>query len=238
MVFMKIFQKGFNYSQDGPGNRLVYHLQGCSFRCKWCANPESFTPDSPSAKDYSIAFLLDEAVRSKPMFFDGGGVTLTGGEPTVQYAEVKELLKGLHEKGIHTAIETNGSHPGFMELMEFIYYPIIDLKHFDNEKHEEWTGATNVQTINNIKSICSSGKNALIRIPLINGFNSNDSEGFAKFFDSLNTHNLTFEFLAYHEFGKDKWSTPYEVKDGFVSAEDLQRFNEVFKAHGLKVIKT
>ena len=38
---MKILQKGFNYSQDGPGNRLVYHTQGCNFRCKWCSNPES-----------------------------------------------------------------------------------------------------------------------------------------------------------------------------------------------------
>ena len=35
-----VFQKGFNYSQDGPGNRLVYHLSGCSLRCPWCSNPE------------------------------------------------------------------------------------------------------------------------------------------------------------------------------------------------------
>ncbi|MBQ7261532.1 MAG: 4Fe-4S cluster-binding domain-containing protein [Lachnospiraceae bacterium] len=37
---MSYFQKGFNYSQDGRGNRLVYHLQGCNMRCPWCANPE------------------------------------------------------------------------------------------------------------------------------------------------------------------------------------------------------
>ena len=37
---MKIFQKGFNYSQDGDGNRLVYHMQGCNLKCPWCANPE------------------------------------------------------------------------------------------------------------------------------------------------------------------------------------------------------
>ena len=35
-----IFQKGFNYSQDGPGNRLVYHLSGCNLKCPWCSNPE------------------------------------------------------------------------------------------------------------------------------------------------------------------------------------------------------
>ena len=41
-MVLKIFQKGFNYSQDGQGNRLVYHLQGCNMKCRWCANPESW----------------------------------------------------------------------------------------------------------------------------------------------------------------------------------------------------
>lgn len=42
---VKIFNKGFNYSQDGPGNRLIYHLQGCNMKCSWCANPEGMHID-------------------------------------------------------------------------------------------------------------------------------------------------------------------------------------------------
>jgi len=44
---LKVFQKGFNYSQDGPGNRLIYHLQGCNMRCPWCSNPEGMPIKAP-----------------------------------------------------------------------------------------------------------------------------------------------------------------------------------------------
>ena len=49
---LTLFQKGFNYSQDGPGNRLVYHLFGCNMRCPWCANPEGIYP-APGHGSYS-----------------------------------------------------------------------------------------------------------------------------------------------------------------------------------------
>ena len=45
------FEKGFNFSQDGPGNRLVYHLQGCNMHCPWCANPEGIPPTGPLLVD-------------------------------------------------------------------------------------------------------------------------------------------------------------------------------------------
>ena len=115
---MKIFHKGFNYSQDGPGNRLVYHLSGCNMRCWWCANPEGMTP-SENDKSYTAADIVKEAESCRMMFFDGGGVTFTGGEATLDAEELTEALKGLKEKGIHTALETNGTSPKLLDILEY-----------------------------------------------------------------------------------------------------------------------
>ena len=137
---VRILHRGFNFSQDGPGNRLVYHLQGCNMHCPWCANPESVPvggcifatgaeadrlcpygavhdgmPDaavcekcekpclslhSPHLKfsctEQSVEDVLREIDRSAMMFFDGGGVTFTGGEATVQFAALSALLTALH----------------------------------------------------------------------------------------------------------------------------------------------
>ena len=80
---IRYFQKGFNYSQDGPGNRLVYHLQGCNWHCPWCSNPEGMDP-CRAAKECDTADLIREAKSCLPMMIDGGGVTLTGGEVLLQ----------------------------------------------------------------------------------------------------------------------------------------------------------
>lgn len=234
---MKVFRKGFNYSQDGPGNRLVYHLQGCGFRCKWCSNPESMGPDSPDCREYTVQELAREAQSCALMFFDGGGVTLTGGEPTCQYREVLELLRLLKAAGIHTAMETNGSHPDLPELAPYIDWLIMDFKHYDGEKHRYWTGDSGENTRRNLAWLCEQGRQALIRIPVIRGVNL-DPEGFAGYFEKVNCRNLSFEFLAYHEFGKNKWTRPYEIQDGFVTDEDIARFRQVFQARGLRVVAT
>ena len=134
---MLILQKGFNYSQDGPGNRLVYHLQGCNFRCKWCSNPESMEKVSSQAKNYTVDELADEVSRSRMMFFDGGGVTFTGGEATVQADELIELLKLLKSNGVHTCIETNGSSERLSEIADYVDYLIVDMKHYDDEQHRK-----------------------------------------------------------------------------------------------------
>ena len=233
---MRIFQKGFNFGQDGPGNRLVYHLQGCNMHCLWCSNPEGMSFDE--GKEYDISELLNECIQSKLMFFSGGGVTFTGGEATMQFEELKELLKLLKKENIHTCIETNGTHPRLSELLEFIDYLIMDFKHFDSDALKKYTGVGNETIKENFEKNCQSGQQQHIRIPLINGINTDNPEGFSAYFSKFDTSNTVFEFLTYHEYGKEKWTQEYRVENGFVSDETLKQFKEKFKENNLKLITT
>lgn len=234
---MKVLQKGFNYSQDGPGNRLVYHLQGCNFRCKWCSNPESMRADYGGAKEYSTDFIIDEIMRSRMMFFDGGGVTFTGGEPTLQIDELEAIFKAVREKGVNTAIETNGSSPRLPELSEYIDYLMMDIKEPDDDIHKKFVAHSNRKTIENFKTLSEIRNQLHIRIPLINGVNT-DPKPFVDLFSGVNMNNVSVEILPYHEYGKCKWVEEYEITDGFVSDETLKEFADALKNAGVKLINT
>lgn len=233
---MRIFGKGFNFSQDGPGNRLVFHLSGCNMRCRWCSNPEGMT--LTAGKEYAVEEIVQECESCRPMFFGGGGVTFTGGEATMQAVELMKALELLQSMGIHTTIETNGTAENLPEIAAHVDYLIMDFKHHDADVLRRYTGAGNETVKRNFEHFCRMGRQMHIRIPLINGFNADDPTAFATFFTQHDTSQVVFEFLPYHEYGRDKWKTPYEITDGFVSQQMVDLFRETFTAYGLKLIAT
>lgn len=287
-MYLKVLFKGFNFSQDGPGNRLVYHLQGCNMRCPWCSTPESFplngslmlkghasselcpfgnikdgrpdfsrcdsceekpcldvtcSPFSLSCEDVTVDNLVAEADRSRAMFFSGGGVTFTGGEPTLQFEPLKDALSKLRSLGIHTAIETNASASKLPELFEHIDWLIMDLKHYDGNKLKKTVGLSGRSVYENIKKAAENRKQLLVHIPLIKGFNAEveDAKKFAEFLTGLDCSFLQVELLRYHEFGKDKWAQcglEYKMKNAFVSDEQYKTILDIFKSYSLNIVKT
>lgn len=283
---MRVFQKGFNYSQDGYGNRLVYHLQGCNMICPWCSNPEGMKWDGVlvtdrewlidaicpyhavhegkldrsicencstrdcitrhrtkgirlSYEEISVADIVGQVMESSPMFYDGGGVTFTGGEATLQFQELKECISILKDKGIHTAIETNGTHPRLKELFPLTDQLIIDCKLYEGKRHEEITGISNNIILENIRAAAEEHSCVHIRIPLIGGVNDSeaDRKSFLTFFQTLKKDKVTYEVLRYHEFGKKKWEDcgwDYKMADQARVGEDIVKaFREELKTKGL-----
>jgi len=238
---LRIFQKGFNYSQDGPGNRLVYHLQGCNMRCPWCANPEGM--DLQGGRACTLEELTDEVKRSRSMFFEGGGVTFTGGEPTMQFDALAQLLKKLKEMGVDTAIETNGTHPRLPELYPLLDHIMMDFKLPFPERHRQHTGVEADTLLKNMALAAQQGKDLLVRIPLIGGYNDSDGdlEEFARILAGLDQTGLRVEVLPYHEYGKNKWEKlgrEYRVRDAHITQERYQQFLELLQKHQLKTVRT
>ncbi len=240
-MLIRFFQKGFNYSQDGPGNRLVYHLQGCNMRCPWCANPEGL--DAIGGQVWDTEAMLCEAVRSRSMFFEGGGVTFTGGEPTLQFQALYQLLRGLRENGIDTALETNASHPRLYELFPYIDHLMMDFKQPFNDRHLAATGIGNEVVLDNLRRACAEHPDVSIRIPLINGYNASQEDmlAFAKTLSAFVPSNVGIEPLRYHEYGLSKWEQlglPYTIRNGHISDKQLHSFLQILHDHSFKIVRT
>lgn len=251
---MLVVKKGFNYSQDGPGNRLVFHLQGCNMRCPWCANPEALQfegtlmVDGTRGRHLSCHFvtvenILEEADKARFLFFDGGGVTFSGGEPSMQFEELKYTLKGLKQLGISTAMETNATHPGLSDLFPYLDTLITDFKHPDEELHKQVTGISNRVIRQNITLASRQHIPLWIRTPLIHGFNDDPSliPGFLTFYRTLDNRCTSYELLPYHEYGRSKWEQcglSYTVKNGSVTPALIEAFEAAYRQAGLNVIHT
>ena len=238
-----LFQKGFHYSQDGPGNRLIYHLQGCNLRCPWCSNPEGLSLTGGTG--YPISELVDEVLRSRPMFFDGGGLTLTGGEVMMQADGAIKLLSAVHEAGVNTCIETNGLSARLPELFPVLDHLIMDVKHYDPSRHRAVTGMENSVTCENLALALKAGMDVLVRIPLIGCFNASveDAHAFASLLSSLGMKECgRLELLTYHEYGKAKYENlglPYRMDESArITPEMLTQFTDVIRASGIQLIKT
>lgn len=249
----KIFQRGWNFSQDGPGNRLIYHFQGCNLRCPWCSNPEGLSVAGTrmadkkgarlSCKDCSLKEIVRESAEARPLYHTGGGVTLSGGEPTLQFDFIEPFLKELRKKNINTALETNATHPELPRLFPFIDTLILDLKHYDDAKCRKMAGAGNKTMVRNLNRAAEAHPRLWLRITLVPGFNADpaDIEHFLNLIKPLNSTRLSLELLSYHEYGRPKWEQcgmPYRMKAGKITARRKNKYEDLFIKAGINVIRT
>ena len=154
---------------DGPGLRLVVFLQGCPFRCLYCANPDTITFDGGTPTE--IEEIVRMAVSQKPFFGKRGGVTFSGGVGCSQAKELIPLIDRLHEEGINVCIDTNGGvwNPAVEELFKKIDLALLDIKQINPARHESLTGRSNSQTLATAKWLEENGKPFWMRYVLVPG---------------------------------------------------------------------
>lgn len=126
---------------DGPGLRYVVFLQGCPLRCVYCHNPDTWDP-MPKLQ-LTAAELTQKILRYKPYLQQGGGVTLSGGEPLQQTDFILELLPMLQKNGLHTALDTSGvgSLSAAENVLRYTDLALVDLKFVRAVDYQNHTGA-------------------------------------------------------------------------------------------------
>ncbi|MCS7460949.1 pyruvate formate-lyase-activating protein [Paenibacillus doosanensis] len=203
---------------DGPGIRFVLFMQGCALQCQYCHNPDTW--DSAKGRVVTVDEILGELEPYLEYYRrSGGGITVTGGEPTLQAAFVAALFTEVKRRwGLHTALDSSGfCEPDHVqELMEVTDLVLLDVKHIDPAKHTALTSQSNERTLHFAELLSAQGKPVWIRHVLVPGLTdgSEDLRKLGAFLGKL-TNVEKLELLPYHRMGVYKWQQlgrPYPLE--------------------------
>lgn len=193
---------------DGPGIRFVLFMQGCPLRCQFCHNPDSW--DIRAGKLVTLEEVLAE-IEPYAAFYrpNGGGLTVSGGEPLIQSAFVTRLFREVKKRfGLSTALDTSGmcEPPQAEELLDETDLVLLDLKATQPELHKQLTGQPQDRILRFARFVSDRGKKLWIRRVLIPGVNDSAREllSLGRFIGSLNGVEK-IEVLPYHRMGVHKW---------------------------------
>ncbi|HOD48647.1 MAG TPA: glycyl-radical enzyme activating protein [Candidatus Hydrogenedentes bacterium] len=159
-------------------------------------------------REISVGEVMAEVLRDRPFYeTSGGGMTLSGGEPTFQFDFALGLLKAARSYGLHTAVQTCGyAEPETVEaLMPLVDLFMVDIKETDPDKHIAFTGVPLKRIQQNLRMLHDSGAKVVMRSPVIPGCNEREDflagiENLAKSLPNL----VGVELMTYNPLGESK----------------------------------
>lgn len=221
---------------------IVFSREKCVL-CGKCIEVCPTHANKKVIKEMPTSQIIDVVSSDIPFYGENGGMTLSGGEPSLQDEAALDLIRLAKEKGINTVVETCGF--GKREFFEkannlgtTFYY---DLKALDDKKHIDLCGASNKLIIENLLYLFSVNAKIVIRLPLIP--NVNDTEN-----DLILLRNFLFEnrekfiraeIMKYHNLGITKANAlgkAYEMPNENATDEDVNRWLKLLNADENKVI--
>lgn len=222
---------------DGPGLRFVVFLQGCPFRCLYCANPDTIDPVGES-KLTDPDYIVEQAVSMKPFFGKRGGITFSGGEPTMQAKALVPLCRRLKEAGIHICIDSNGGiwNEDVEELFRLADLILLDVKEINPTRHQHITARDNARTLQTAAWLEAHAHPFWLRYVLVPGLSD-----FTEDLQALGEHFKEYryiervELLPYHTLGKHKYEAmgmPYQLDETPENTpEQLERAATLLRAY-------
>lgn len=193
-------------------------------------------------KTYTIDELADRALQDR-VFYEksGGGITLSGGEASLQADFCLSLMKVLKKERIHVALDTCGGTKWstLQPLVEQADLVLYDLKLMDDDQHRAQTGISLNLVLGNAREISKSGKPMWVRTPIIPGVNDRE-ENIRKTarFITENLHTVErYDLLAFNNTCASKyqrlglnWNLE---KEEMIPEETMERLADSAKEEGL-----
>lgn len=222
---------------DGPGIRIVVFMQGCSLGCAYCHNADMIKIGA--GKEYSEDELLKEALRYKPyMDASKGGITISGGEPLIQYRFVYNLLKKCKAEDIHTAVDTYcyADKKVIKKISKVCDLFIVCVKQFLKQKELVPAEYDTNKVLSNVLYLSNGlNKPVILRHVLIPKYTDQKEELYKLVVFAKKLKNLQFiEVLPYHRLGEHKWGSLKRKKFDVPSKEDIIKCTEFIRKNGVE----
>lgn len=189
-------------------DRLEFDRTSCTV-CARCVTVCPTSANEVKGEPLDVDDVIREVVKDK-IFYDssGGGMTLSGGEPSMQPEFALALIDAAVAEHIDCALETcgSGSDKFYRETaargVRFLY----DLKALDDTKHTKYCGVSNRRILENLSLLFSLGADVTLRLPMIPGYNDSEQDLYLlkSFLDAHAGQFVRAELLPYHNLGTAK----------------------------------
>ncbi|MBU2490388.1 MAG: glycyl-radical enzyme activating protein [Proteobacteria bacterium] len=178
--------------------------------CMECVTACSYGALEAVGKSMTVDEILDVVEQDRPFYENsGGGMTLTGGEPTMFPEFSESLLAGSGKRGLHNCLDTNGycAWESLERLLPYADILLFDVKHLDPAAHQRMTGADNARILQNLEKLTRTGKEVWIRVPVVPGFNDSIEfhQALARHLASLPGRVARVDLLPFHNWCQDKY---------------------------------
>ena len=223
-------------------NTHVFSRNGCA-KCAQCVDVCATQALEVCGKEITSDEVLAEVLRDKEFYDESrGGLTLSGGEPLMQYDFSLAILKKAKEKRIHTAIETSGySCKDLTEIAQYVDLWLYDIKLFEENEHIKFTGVSNKQILENLHFLDNNNSKIILRCPIITDINFK-MEHFEKLIHLANNLKNVIEIHLepYHPLGIEKAqklgkNQKYQNKN-FLCSKDISSFCDLIKSGTAKKV--
>ena len=156
--------------------------------------------------DMSAEQIVSEVLADAAFYGQGGGVTLSGGEPLCADGVV-ELLRLLRQNGLHVLVETAGAcdEDVMRAAVPYVDEFYFDIKHTDRQKHKELTGVYPDTLWHNLAIADGMGARTRLRCLMVGGLTT-DGAHVARVAEMYKTlqHCSGVQLLRYHPMGGSK----------------------------------